>query len=179
MQLVINRNTFKVIFSYFFYSPLNLINYFFNIWIGVLRIRVIFDIASFDDILVALAPPLLLDVTRILCDPLLALLYPRLQLLQMLDPVCDLIDLDQFRDHLARLVLDSDALYQHVYLLLLCVFWFIWLFCWWRLLHCDVKLGESSVWKDQRRVLWVQTHLLSVHVYLPQFLLLKGFLKFF
>ena len=61
----------------------------------------IFDIASFDDILVALAPPLLLDVTRILCDPLFALLYPRLQLLQMLDPVCDLIDLDQFRDHLA------------------------------------------------------------------------------
>ena len=179
MQLVINRNTFKVIFSYFFDSPLNLINYFFYIWIGILRIRVIFDIASFDDILVALAPPLLLDVTRILCDSLFALLNPHLQLLQMLDPVCDLIDLDQFRDHLAWLVLDSDALYQHVYLLLLWVFWFIWLLCWWRLLHCDVKLGESSVWKDQRGVLWVQTHLLSVHVYLPQFLLLKGFLEFF
>ncbi len=60
----------------------------------------ILDIASLDDILITLAPPLLFDVTRILHYPLLALLYPHLQLLQVLYPVCDLIHLDQLRDHL-------------------------------------------------------------------------------
>ena len=100
MQLVINSYTFKVIFPYFLNSPLYLIDNIFYIRIGILSICVIFNIASFDDILVALAPALLFDVTRILCDPLLAFLNPCLQFLQVLDPIRNLIDLDKFGYHL-------------------------------------------------------------------------------
>ena len=147
MQLVINSYTFKVIFSYFLDSPLYLINYIFNIWIRILSIRVIFNIASFDDILVTLAPALLFDIARILRDPLLAFLNPRLQFLQVFNPVCNLIDLDKFRDHLTWLILNTYTLYQHIDLLLRFL-WFIWLVTLrWLLLHCYVKLGESSVWK--------------------------------
>ncbi len=79
----------------------------------------ILECACLDNILVTLAPSLFFDVTGILCDSHLALLYPRLQLLESFDPVSNLVDFEQLGNDLHCLVLNPDTLNHHVDLLLL------------------------------------------------------------
>ena len=94
MQLVINAYTLEVILPNILDGRLYLVDHLFDIGISLVRIAMIFNITPFDDVLVALAPALLLDITRIQSDPEFALLYPRLQLLQVFYPIRDLVYFD-------------------------------------------------------------------------------------